>query len=134
MEGDSPESASTRQAVARAYIDALASHDASAVQFAPGARRVENGVTTGFSGPGLKKGLNTAFYYRAIVDIRDIALTEDGDTVHATFVIDAGMFGRKLVTVGVEESFLIPDGTIHFIRARLSLGSRPRTRSGRKPR
>jgi hypothetical protein len=125
MEGDG-----ARPAVARAYIDALASHDASAVRFAPGARRVENGVTTGFSGPGLTKGLNSAYYYRAILGIRDIELTEVGDTVHASFVIDAGLLGKRLVTVGVEESFLIPDGTIHLIRARLSL----RSKSGRTPR
>lgn len=121
--GDTP-----KQAVARAYIDALLSHDASAVAFAPGVRRVENGITTAVSGPGLSKALDKAFYYRAILAIRDLVLTESGDTVHARFLIDAGIRGKRLVTVGVEESFLVPDGTIHVIRATL------RIRFGRTPR
>lgn len=117
-----------RQAIAREYIDALWSHDSTAVKFAPDARRVENGVTTGFSGPRLSKALNHAFYYRTILAIRDVEFTESGDTVDARFLIDAGVRGRRLVTVGVEESFLIPDGTIHFIRARLRLRSGPTPR------
>lgn len=121
--GDTP-----KQAVARAYIDSLLSHDSSAVKFAPGARRVENGVTTGFSGPRLSKALNKAFYYRSILAIRDIELTESGDTVHARFLIDAGLRGRRLVTVRVEERFLVPDGTIHFIRARLRIARGRRSR------
>ncbi len=112
---------SPRQAIARAYIDSLLSHDPSAVKFAPHARRVENGLTTGFSGPGLIKALGNAFYYRAIIGIRNIELTESGDTVHSTFLIDAGVRGRRMVTVAVEESFLIPDGTIHHIRAKLRI-------------
>lgn len=114
--GDSP-----RQAVVREYIDALASHDSSAVKFAPGARRIENGITTGFSGPGLAKGLDNAFYYHAILDIRDIEFTESGDTVRATFLIDAGVRRKRIVTVAVEETFLVPDGTIHLIMAKLRL-------------
>ncbi|MGA9871959.1 MAG: hypothetical protein WBQ44_12555 [Rhodococcus sp. (in: high G+C Gram-positive bacteria)] len=110
-----------RQHVARQYIDALLSHDGEAVAFAPGCRRVENGITTGFSGPRLRKALNTAFYYRAILAIRDIELSEAGDTVHARFEIDAGLRKKRWLTVAVEESFLIPDGTIHFIRAKLRL-------------
>ncbi|AYJ47791.1 hypothetical protein [Rhodococcus sp. P1Y] len=112
-----------RQAIARAYIDSLLSHDSSAVKFASGARRVENGVTTGFSGPRLSKALNNAFYYRTILAIRNVEFSESGDTVHARFLIDAGVRGKRLVTVGVEENFLIPDGTIHFIRATLRLRS-----------
>ena len=112
---------SPRQVVVRQYIDALASHDASAVQFAPGARRVENGITTGRSGPGMSKALENAFYYRAILAIRDIELTELGDTVIARFLIDAGVRGRPLLTVRVEEHFFVPDGTIHDIRAKLRL-------------
>lgn len=116
--GDTP-----KQAVAREYIDSLLSHDSSAVKFAPDARRVENGITTGFSGPRLSKALNNAFYYRVILAIRDIEFTESGDTVHAQFLIDAGLRGRRLLTVGVEEDFLIPDGSIHFIKAKLRIKS-----------
>ncbi|MDJ0393772.1 hypothetical protein QMK17_10565 [Rhodococcus sp. G-MC3] len=119
---------SSRQTIVRQYIDALASHDAKAVKFAPGARRVENGITTGRSGPGLSKGLDSAFYYRAIQAVRDVELTESGETVHAKFLIDAGLLGRRVVTVAVEETFLVPDGTIHHIQAKLRL------RFGRTPR
>lgn len=120
--------AGSNQAIVRHYIDALASHDARAVKFAPGARRVENGITTGRSGPGLAKGLESAFYYRAILAVRDIETTESGDTVHARFLIDAGVLGKRMVTVAVEETFLVPDGSIHLIRAKLRL------RFGRTPR
>ncbi len=119
------EQASPRTAVTQAYIDSLLSHDASAVKFAPGARRIENGLTTGRSGPKLSRALDNAFYYRAIQAIRDVELRESGDTVHATFLIDAGIRGRRLVTVAVEETFLVPDGTIHLIRAKLRLGRGP---------
>nr|WP_296774334.1 hypothetical protein [Rhodococcus sp. (in: high G+C Gram-positive bacteria)] len=120
--------AESRQTIARQYIDALASHDARAVKFAPGARRVENGITTGRSGPGLARGLESAFYYRTILAVRDIETTESGDTVEARFLIDAGVLGKRMVTVAVQETFLVPDGTIHLVRAKLRL------RFGRTPR
>ncbi len=42
-----------RIAAAQAYIDALVSHDASTVPFAPDCTRIEFGVKTGFSGEPL---------------------------------------------------------------------------------
>lgn len=39
-----------RIAAARSYIEALASHQADDVPFAPGCERIEFGVKTGFSG------------------------------------------------------------------------------------
>ena len=45
-------------AAARAYIEALASHDVSAVRLANGCRRVENGIPTGSSGPAIIRDLD----------------------------------------------------------------------------
>jgi hypothetical protein len=43
-----------RIAAAQAYIDALVSHRADAVPFAPDCTRVEVGIKTGFSGDHLR--------------------------------------------------------------------------------
>ncbi|MFD4183240.1 hypothetical protein, partial [Rhodococcus sp. NPDC058514] len=59
-----------REAVARAYIDALISHDASAVKFAPGATRVEAGLKTGRSGPQMTRDLEHGPQYRVLRGLR----------------------------------------------------------------
>ncbi len=106
-----------RQAVARTYIDALLSHDASAVPFAPDAVRVEMGVQTGYSGPQLTDELDHSIFNLTIQDIRDLTMTEDGDTVTAHYLLDAGLAGVRLATVRITEKFVVPDGTIHAIEA-----------------
>ena len=55
-----------RIAAAQAYIDALVSHDASAVPFAPDCVRVEMGLKTGFSGNHLRRSLNGGPQYLVI--------------------------------------------------------------------
>jgi len=52
-----PASDDDRVAAAQAYIDALVSHDADKVPFAPDCTRVEIGVKTGFSGDHLRRSL-----------------------------------------------------------------------------
>ncbi|SEH61849.1 hypothetical protein SAMN04489835_2084 [Mycolicibacterium rutilum] len=112
-----------RIAAADAYIDALASHRADAVPFAPGCVRVEQGVKTGFSGDHLRRSLNNGPQYRIIAATTDRKFTVDGDHVHATFTVvtKAKIAGRRVVAP-VRETFLIPaaDGRIHHIRARFS--------------
>ena len=58
-----------RIAAAQAYIDALATHDADAVPFAPGCTRVEVGLKTGFSGNHLRRSLNRGMQYRVIKSV-----------------------------------------------------------------
>ncbi|MGE2688261.1 hypothetical protein [Mycolicibacterium pulveris] len=116
-----------RIAAADAYIDALASHRAEQVPFAPGCVRIEVGLKTGFSGDHLRRSLNRGPQYRVIDATTDRQFRVDGDQVHATFTVvtKAALAGRRVVA-DVDETFLIPaaDGRIHHIRARI----RPRIR------
>ena len=57
-----------RIAAAEAYIDALVSHDADAVPFAPDCTRIEVGLKTGFSGNHLRRSLNRGPQYHVIAD------------------------------------------------------------------
>lgn len=109
-----------REAVARAYLDALISHDASAVRFAPGATRVEAGLKTGFSGRQLARDLTHGPQYRVIQGIRDLEMSEQGDVVSTRYLLDAGVAGVKLMTVEITETFQIPDGSIHAIVAHIA--------------
>jgi hypothetical protein len=109
-----------RIAAARAYIDALVSHDASAVPFAPGCTRIEFGLKTGFSGNHLRRSLNGGPQYRVIQSATPREFTVDGDRIRARFdlVTKPSLAGRR-VGAHVDETFVIPaeDGLIHHIRA-----------------
>jgi hypothetical protein len=110
-----------RVAAAEAYIDALVSHDADAVPFAPGCIRIEQGVKTGFSGNHLRRSLNRGPQYRIIAATTDRSFRVEGDEVHATFeVVTKLAFGGRRVVARVDETFLIPptDGKIYHIRVR----------------
>ncbi|MFI1913079.1 hypothetical protein [Nocardia sp. NPDC020380] len=106
-----------REAIARAYIDALLSHDASAVPFAPDATRVEAGLKTGTSGPQLTHDLDTGVQYSVIQNIRDVRMSEDGDVVTARYLLDSGVLGIRLMTVDITETFVVQDHEIHTIVA-----------------
>lgn len=111
---------SPNQAMARAYIDALVSHDASAVRFTPDATRVEVGLQTGFNGPQLTNDLNHGIQYRIIQGVRDLTMTESGDTVHTRYLLDAGIGPQRLMTVEIVETFELEDGAIDRIVATIS--------------
>lgn len=108
---------SPRVAISRAYLDALVTHDASTVPFAPNATRVEAGLQTGTSGPQLAGDLEHGIQYSVIQGIRDIEWSESGDVVTARYLLDSGIAGIRLMTVEITETFEIPDGTIHAIVA-----------------
>ena len=111
-----------RIAAAQSYIDALVSHDAAAVPFAPGCTRIEQGIKTGFSGNHLRRSLNRGLQYRVIAAATEPEYRIVGDEVHAVYDIltKPTLAGRRVGT-RIEEAFLIPaaDGLIHYIRARL---------------
>lgn len=111
---------SEREAVARAYLDALLSHDASAVSFAPDATRVEAGLKTGFSGPQMARDLTSGPQYRVIQGIRGLEMSEQGDVVSTRYLLDAGVAGVRLMTVEITETFEIPDGSIRAIVAHIA--------------
>jgi hypothetical protein len=114
-----PASNDERIAAAQAYIDALVSHDADKVPFAPGCTRIEVGLKTGFSGDHLRRSLNRGLQYRIIQATTVPEFTVDGDRVRAQFdlVTKPSLAGRR-VGAHIDETFLIPaDGQIHHIRA-----------------
>jgi hypothetical protein len=109
-----------RIAAAQAYIDALVSHDASGVPFAPDCTRVEVGLKTGFSGNHLRRSLNRGPQYLVIRSTTQPEFTVDGDHVRARFdlLTKPSIAGRR-VGAHIDETFLIPagDGQLHHIRA-----------------
>ncbi|WP_278263086.1 hypothetical protein [Nocardia sp. AG03] len=109
-----------RQAIARSYLDALVSHDASAVPFAPDATRVEAGFQTGYSGPQLAHDLEHGLQYRVIQGIRDLTMSESGDTVSTRYLLDTGVAGVRLTTVEIVETFVIPVDSIQTIEATIT--------------
>ncbi|MFC8935860.1 hypothetical protein ACFT1A_27585 [Rhodococcus sp. NPDC057135] len=110
---------SPREAQARAYIDALVSHDVSDVHFAPDATRVEAGIKTGFSGPQMTADLENGIQYRVIQGIRDLEMSEAGDIVSTTYLLDAGIGDTRLMTVEIRETFEVRDGLIHDVVAHI---------------
>jgi hypothetical protein len=115
-----PASDAERIAAAQSYIDALVSHDADKVPFAPGCTRIEVGLKTGFSGNHLRRSLSRGPQYRIIQAATVPEFTVDGDRVRARFdlVTKPSLAGRR-VGAQIDETFLIPaaDGQIHHIRA-----------------
>ncbi|STZ59042.1 site-specific recombinase XerC [Mycolicibacterium tokaiense] len=114
---------SERIAAARSYIEALVSHDANAVPFAPGCTRVEMGLKTGFSGEHLRRSLNRGPQYRVIASGSAPVFTVDGDTVRARFeLLTKPRFAGRRVGARIDETFVIPASgrgraEIHHIRA-----------------
>jgi hypothetical protein len=113
-----------RIAAARAYIEALASHRADDVPFAPGCQRIEFGVKTGFSGEHLRRSLNGGPQYRVIRSVSTPEFTVSGDEVRARFELTTrpALAGRR-VGARIDEVFLIPasgeTAQIHHIRAKV---------------
>jgi hypothetical protein len=109
-----------RIAAARAYIEALASHRADQVPFAPGCTRIEVGLKTGFSGDHLRRSLNRGPQYKIIAATTEPQFSVVGDEIRARFdVITKASVGGRRVCAHIDETFLIPasDGLIHHIRA-----------------
>lgn len=114
---------STHDAVAdaRAYIEALASHDVSDVRLAPGCRRYENLIPTGRSGEGIRRDLERSRKYRVIRRVEILELVTHDHVVHADFRVHvAGGLAAR-----VRERFEIDDqGRIERITARIGLPRR----------
>jgi hypothetical protein len=112
-----------RIAAAQAYIDALSSHQADEVPFAPDCIRFEVGLKTGFSGDHLRRSLNRGPQYKVIETTTTPDFTIDGDNIRAKFdVLTKPRLAGRRVCSHVDETFVIPasDGKIHHIRAVLT--------------
>lgn len=115
-----------RIAAAQAYIDALVSHDASSVPFAPDCVRIELGIKTGFSGDHLRRSLDRGPQFRVIAACTPPQYSITGDTVRAVYNVltKTRIAGRRIGT-RVDETFVIPaddptgQARIHHIRARI---------------
>jgi hypothetical protein len=109
-----------RIAAAQSYIDALVSHRADAVPFAPECTRIEVGIKTGFSGKHLRRSLNRGPQFRLIAAATAPEFSIDGDEVRSIYdiITKPSLAGRR-VCARVDETFVIPadDGCIHHIRA-----------------
>ncbi|QNG18255.1 3'(2'),5'-bisphosphate nucleotidase CysQ [Rhodococcus triatomae] len=106
-----------RVALARAYIDALVSHDASKVRFAEGAWRVENGQRTGDSGRFIRDELENGAQYEAIHGVREARFHEWGENVVARYLLDVGATPAESTAIHVTEYFAIPRAEIASIVA-----------------
>lgn len=73
---------------AKAYVDALASHDPSAVPFHPDCVRIEMGVKTGRSGDHLRRSPSRGPQYKVIHAISEFQARVEGRTVHVTFYVN----------------------------------------------
>jgi hypothetical protein len=109
-----------RIAAAQSYIDALVSHRPDGVPFAPDCTRIEAGIKTGCSGNHLRRSLKRGPQFRLIAAATEPQYSIDGDVVRAIYdiITKPSLAGRR-VCATVDETFLIPDGKIHHIRARI---------------
>lgn len=111
---------SQRIAAATAYLDALVSHDASAVPLADNAVRIEMGLKTGFSGKHIRRSLNGGPQFKVIGGIRELKCVAKPGVVETKYLLDTSVFGRNLVVAEIKEKFFIPeDGLIHRIEAKI---------------
>ncbi|SNS84565.1 3'(2'),5'-bisphosphate nucleotidase CysQ [Rhodococcoides kyotonense] len=107
------EADSGRVAMAREYIKALVSHDATKLRLADACRRVENGRSTGDTGQFICDDLEQGQQYKPIVAVRELNLREWGSNVVGRYLLD--LDGG--ITVSVTEHFEIPAGDITAITA-----------------
>ena len=111
-----------RVAAARAYIDALVSHDGDSVPFADDCTRVEQGVKNGFSGKHLRRSLSRGPQYRIIAALTEPEFTVDGDDVRARYTVltTMALAGRR-AAARVDETFTVgADGLIRHIRVKFA--------------
>ncbi|GAC85456.1 hypothetical protein GP2_035_00300 [Gordonia paraffinivorans NBRC 108238] len=111
-------------AAARAYVDALVSHDPSGVSLHPDCTRVEFGLKTGRNGPHIARSLARGPQFRVIHRISDFTATVDGHTVSTRYVVHVRPKALKL-GAEVSETFVVDDeNRIRAIVARFGLPRR----------
>ncbi|MDF6100844.1 MULTISPECIES: nuclear transport factor 2 family protein [Gordonia] len=110
-----------RIAAARAYVDALVSHDPSAVALHPDCTRVEFGVRTGRDGDHIARSLARGPQFRLIHRISDFTATVDGHSVTTRYVVHVRPKTLRLGAT-VSETFVVDeDNRIRAIVAHFGL-------------
>ncbi|MGV9669475.1 hypothetical protein ACWDPV_02625 [Gordonia sp. NPDC003504] len=102
----------SRVAAAKAYVDALVSHDASGVSLHPDCTRVEFGIKTGRNGPHIAKSLERGPQFRVITRISGFEATVDGHSVTTRYFVHvrpkvAGLAAPVSETFVVDEDLRI---------------------------
>ncbi|MEP9395292.1 MULTISPECIES: hypothetical protein [Gordonia] len=102
----------SRVAAAKAYVDALVSHDASGVSLHPDCTRVEFGIKTGRNGPHIAKSLERGPQFRVIMRISGFEATVDGHSVTTRYFVHvrpkvAGLAAPVSETFVVDEDLRI---------------------------
>lgn len=116
-----PATDAQRIAVARAYVDALVSHDSTAVPLHPECVRIEMGVKTGRSGEHIARSLDRGPQFRLIHRISDFTAEVDGATVSVIFYVHVHPKPLRLAA-RVAERFVIGDDLrIRHIQARIGM-------------
>jgi len=113
-----------RIAAAKAYVDALVSHDASAVSLHPDCTRVEFGVKTGRNGPHIARSLARGPQFRLIHRISDFEAEVDGHSVSTRYYVHVAPKFLGLAAK-VSETFVVDEGDqIRAIVARFGVPRR----------
>ncbi len=113
-----------RVTAAKAYVDALVSHDPSAVPLDPDCVRIELGLRTGRNGGHIARGLAGAPQFKLIHTISDFQARVVDGVVHSTFHVHVHPRPLRL-QAKVTESFEFTDaGKIVKIVARFGVPHR----------
>ncbi|NDK88223.1 hypothetical protein GYA93_01290 [Gordonia desulfuricans] len=113
-----------RSAAAKAYIDALVTHDPSSVSLHPACTRVEFGIKTGRNGDHIARSLARGPQFRIIHAVGDLTTEVAGHTVTTRYWVHVR---PKFVGLAapVSETFVVDDeGRIRTIVARFGLPRR----------
>ncbi|MFT4127392.1 MAG: hypothetical protein QM662_14330 [Gordonia sp. (in: high G+C Gram-positive bacteria)] len=115
-----------RIAAAKAYVDALVSHDASAVPLHPECTRVEFGIKTGRNGPHIARSLERGPQFRLVHRIGAFEAEVDGHAVSTRYDVHVGPTALGLAS-RVSETFVVDeDLRIRAIVARFGVPRRVR--------
>jgi hypothetical protein len=107
-------------AAATTYIDAFLSKDGSSIRLAQNARRTENGMETGTSGPEIANDMTNNQGDHAIYAIRDLRWFVDGEHAVAYYLQDTSLPNMNVghtSTVHLAERFRVQAGLITEIEA-----------------
>lgn len=113
-----------RVTAARAYVDALVSHDASAVSLHPDCTRIEFGIKTGRNGPHIARSLARGPHFRLIHRVSEFEATVDGASVSTRYLVHVHPSPLKLAAP-VSETFVVDEANqIRAIVARFGIPRR----------
>jgi len=106
--------------IASSYLDALVTHDGSAVPLAPRAWRIENGHNSGDSGPDIASALGADIMH-VVTGVRDLEWTVEDDTAIVFYTLDVDLARLPGAAVGAPsqpsakrlgERFRVHDGQL----------------------